>query len=86
MCIFEKDNRLRKVLLDLKENGVAIIKNYYSDNEIDGIKNECSNLLDKIPLDQAKILSILKLPQLILIKKPLLRKTQNLLKLKALIF
>ena len=43
LCVFlKKDNRLRKVLLDLKENGVAIIKNYYSDNEIDRIKKECS--------------------------------------------
>ena len=55
LCVFlKKDNKLRKVLLDLKENGVAIIKNYYSDNEIDRIKKECSNLLDKIPSRSSK--------------------------------
>ena len=55
LCAFlKKDNRIKKALIDLKKNGVAIIKNYYSENEIDRIKKECSSILDKIPLDKAK--------------------------------
>ena len=83
----KKDNRLRKVLLDLKENGVAIIKNYYSDNEIDGIKNECSNLLDKIPLDQAKNFEYIEAASVNIDQKTLyLEKLGKSIKIKGLNF
>ena len=88
LCVFlKKDNRLRKVLLDLKENGVAIIKNYYSDNEIDGIKNECSNLLDKIPLDQAKNFEYIEAASVNIDQKTLyLEKLGKSIKIKGLNF
>tara|TARA_Y200000002_G_scaffold376183_1_gene379645 strand:+ start:1308 stop:2213 length:906 start_codon:yes stop_codon:yes gene_type:complete len=49
-----KDNKTKKALHQLKENGVAIIENFYSDKEIDEIKKECTQILDKIPLEKAK--------------------------------
>ncbi|RPG17003.1 MAG: hypothetical protein CBC84_002560 [Pelagibacteraceae bacterium TMED124] len=50
----KKDNKVKKALKDLKENGVAIIENYYSDDEINKIKKECLMILDQIPLEKAK--------------------------------
>ena len=48
-----KDNKVKIALKDLRENGVAIINNFYSEKEIDEIKKECNSVLDKIPLEKA---------------------------------
>ena len=50
----KKDNKVKKALKQLKENGVAIIENFYSDEEINNLKKECSGILDQIPLEKAK--------------------------------
>ena len=48
-----KDNKVKIALKNLRENGVAIINNFYSEKEIDEIKKECNSVLDKIPLEKA---------------------------------
>ncbi len=48
----KKDNRVLKALNDLEVNGVAIIKNFYSDKETEKIKNECFNLLNDVPTNK----------------------------------
>ena len=49
----KKNNKVKVALKDLKENGVAIINNFYSEKEIEEIKKECNLVLDKIPLEKA---------------------------------
>lgn len=52
-CLFLKnDNKIVKAMKDLKKEGVAIIPNFYSENEIQIINKECSKLIDKIPLEK----------------------------------
>ena len=48
----KKDNRVIKALNDLEINGVAIIKNFYSDQETEKIKKECFNLLNDVPTNK----------------------------------
>ena len=52
-CLFlKKNNKIVKALKDLKNNGVAVIPNFYSEKEIQDIKNECFKLMNKIPLEK----------------------------------
>tara|TARA_B100001057_G_scaffold499078_1_gene608415 strand:- start:1927 stop:2835 length:909 start_codon:yes stop_codon:yes gene_type:complete len=52
-CLFLKDdNKIVKAIKDLKKDGVAIIPNFYSENEIRSINEECLKLIDKIPLEK----------------------------------
>ena len=47
-----KNNRVVKALQELKKNGVAVINNFYSENEIDNLKSECFKLLDNISIEK----------------------------------
>lgn len=49
--IIGKKSKIGKALFDLKQNGVAVIPNFYSEVEITKIKEECLKQLDKLPFD-----------------------------------
>ena len=49
-----KNNKVSKALKDLKNNGVAVISNFYGDEETKKIKDECIKYLDKIPVEKLK--------------------------------
>ena len=48
--IFFSKNKISKALKELKNNGVAIIPNFYSEEQISKIKNNCIKQLDELPL------------------------------------
>ena len=50
----KKNNRVVLALNELKINGVSVIKNFYTKEETENIKNECLKLLEEIPLEKVK--------------------------------
>ena len=50
--IFFSKNRISKALKELKNSGVAIIPNFYSEEQISKIKNNCIKQLDELPLSK----------------------------------
>jgi len=86
-AFLKKDNKVKKALKDLKENGVAIIENYYSDEEINKIKKECSVILDQIPLEKAKNTEYIEAASVSIDKKIIyLEKLGKSIKIKGLNF
>lgn len=47
-----KTNKFKKAMIELKNNGVSVIPNFYSIEETSNIKNECIKELDKLPFDK----------------------------------
>jgi hypothetical protein len=83
----KKNSKIKTALKDLNENGVAVIKNFYSEDEIDRIKNECSTIIDKIPVEKAKNVEYIEAAHIHIDKKTIyLEKLGMSLKLKGLNF
>lgn len=55
LIIFGKKNKISKSLLELRENGVSIIKNFYSLGEVNDIKNQCIKKLDELPVEKLNV-------------------------------
>jgi len=49
-----KQNKVLKALEDLKTHGVAVIPNFYNNEEINNIKASCILQLDNLPLEKLK--------------------------------
>ncbi|MDC0449575.1 phytanoyl-CoA dioxygenase family protein [Pelagibacteraceae bacterium] len=67
-----KVSKLGSVISQLKENGYAIFENYYSDDYISKIKNNCIKILDDLPvkeLNTTKYIPNLVLPNGIRVEK-----------------
>ena len=47
-----KKNKFKKAFIELKNTGVSVIPNFYSNEETSNIKNECIKELDKLPFDK----------------------------------
>ena len=77
-----KKNKFKKAFIDLKNNGVSVIPNFYSDEETLNIKNECIKELDKLPFD--KLASDDYIPNLDLSNGLRVEKLKGSLKLKGL--
>lgn len=52
--IFFSKNRIFRALKELKSNGVAIVPNFYNEEEVSNIKKNCIKQLDELPLSKLK--------------------------------
>ena len=50
--VFFSKSKILKAMIDLKNDGVAIIPNFYNEEQVSQIKNNCIKQLDEIPISE----------------------------------